>query len=346
MKLRIEGIEIGEGLEPKVIAEIGINHGGDVDVAIQMADVAIDNGAHLIKHQTHIPDKEMSREAETAIPGNSPLSIFEIMQNCHLSEDHEFQLMQHVRSRKGVFISTPFSREAADRLESWGVAAYKIGSGECNNYPFVQYVAKKGKPILLSTGMNSIESISRSVEILRSYDVPFALLHTTNLYPTPHHLLRLGALNDMKQAFPGVPLGLSDHSTSNAACLASIPLGATVLERHFTDSKLREGPDIICSMDGSDLRELLAMSREVFLALGGRKEATDQESVTANFAFASVATTREINAGEVFTEENIFPIRPSGGDFGPKDYETLLGKRASGSIDARVQLRRKDVDAL
>lgn len=344
MQIEIESVSIGEHLTPKVIAEIGINHGGSLNVALQMAESAINNGAHLIKHQTHIPEKEMSREAELAIPGNSDQSIFKIMMDTHLSEEDEFALMNYVRSRGAVFISTPFSREAADRLNSWGVPAFKIGSGECNNYPLVDYIARLNKPVLLSTGMNSIAEISKSVEILESHKVPYVLLHTTNLYPTPHHLLRLGALQDMRAAFPSAILGLSDHSTSNSACLGSIPLGARLLERHYTDDKRREGPDIVCSMDGSELQSLVRMSEEIFHALGGKKVAADEESVTANFAFASVASTREIAKGEIFTTDNVFPMRPSGGDFGPTEYFSLLGRVSKRAVAARTQLSFEDVE--
>jgi N-acetylneuraminate synthase len=345
-ELEVAGNLIGLEYEPKIVAEIGINHGGSLVVAKEMAQAAIDGGAHFVKHQTHIPLKEMSREAESVVPGNSDLPIFEIIASSSLSEEDEFELMNFTNSAGGIFISTPFSREAADRLESWDVPAFKIGSGECNNFPLVEHIAKKGKPVFLSTGMNSISAIQTSAAILSEYKVPFVLLHTTNLYPTPHHLLRLNALDDMADAFPGVPLGLSDHSTSNSACLASVVLGARLLERHFTDSKTdREGPDIICSMDPLELRDLVTSSREVFQALGGTKNPASEELVTMNFAFASVASLEDIEAGVVFTSENIFPIRPAGGDFGPGDFQSLLGRRSSRRIEARSQIRAEDVSS-
>lgn len=342
--LEVAGLKVGFDHEPKVIAEIGINHGGSLEVAKKMAKNAIENGAHFVKHQTHIPLKEMSREAETVIPGNSTLPIFEIIAGSSLSEEDEFELMSYTNSMGGIFLSTPFSREAADRLDSWNVPAFKIGSGECNNFPLVEHIARKGRPVFLSTGMNSISSIRVSTSILENHGIPFVLLHTTNLYPTPHNLLRLNALDDMALAFPGVPLGLSDHSTSNSACVASVVLGARLLERHFTDSKTsRSGPDIVCSMDGHDLQHLITSSREVFLALGGTKVPAPEELVTMNFAFASVSSTKSIQIGETFTEDNIFPIRPSGGFYGPSDFSNLIGKKSNRSIPARTQLKPEDV---
>jgi sialic acid synthase SpsE len=150
-------------------------------------------------------------------------------------------------------------------------------------------------------------------------------------------------MQEMAQAFPEAPIGLSDHSTSNAAGLAAVALGACLVERHFTDSKSRSGPDIVCSMDPDELRQLLQMSNEIFLSLGGVKGAAEEEEVTINFAFASVASLRPIGVGEIFTSENIFPLRPNGGEFGPLDFKSLLGKRASRDIDERVQIRSVDV---
>jgi N-acetylneuraminate synthase len=200
---------IGDQYPPVVIAEIGINHEGSLDTAIAMADAAIDAGAEIVKHQTHVVEDEMSDEAKQVIPGNADVSIYEIMARCALSEDDEYRLMQHVQSRGSIFISTPFSRAAAERLARFDVPAYQIGSGECNNDPLVRHVARAGKPVILSTGMNSIESVRPSVEILRKAGVPFALLHCTNVYPTPPELVRLGAMQCLREAFSDAVIGLS-----------------------------------------------------------------------------------------------------------------------------------------
>lgn len=169
---------------PVVIAEIGINHEGSLDVAKQMVVPAIGAGAEVIKHQTHIVEDEMSDHARKTIPGNADVSIYEIMERCALNEDDERRLMDYVQDKGAIFfISTPFSRAAADRLAKFGVAAYKIGSGECNNYPLIKHVASFGKPMIISTGMNSIGSIRPSVDILRKAGVPYCLLHCTNVYP-------------------------------------------------------------------------------------------------------------------------------------------------------------------
>ena len=327
-----------------VIAEIGINHEGSLDTAIEMADSAILAGAKIIKHQTHIVEDEMSDEAKLVIPGNANVSIYEIMERCALSESDEKKLMQYVQSKGAIFISTPFSRKAANRLARFDIPAYKIGSGECNNYPLIKHIAKLGKPVILSTGMNSIESIRPSVEIFRKAKLPFALLHCTNVYPTPPELVRLGAITRLKEAFPDAVVGLSDHSLSNYPCLGAVALGASILERHFTDSMDRPGPDIVCSMDPSALKSLIEGSDTIFRARGGEKEPIIAEEKTIAFAFASIVAIKDIQNGEKLTEANIWVKRPGNGDFNSNDYENILGSIAKKKINKGFQLKKSDVN--
>ena len=255
--LTIANKKIGPDFPPVVIAEIGINHGGSLDVAIAIADSAIDSGAEIVKHQTHIPEDEMSNEAKDVIPGNASKSIYEIIKESSLSEEDELKLMKYINQRGSIFLSTPFSRAAADRLAKFGVPAFKIGSGECNNYPLIKHIARFGKPIILSTGMNTIETIRPSVEIFRKYNIPYALLHCTNIYPTPPELVRLGAMQKLASEFPDAVIGLSDHTTSNYTCLGAVALGASILERHFTDRIDRNGPDISSSINPDSLSSLI-----------------------------------------------------------------------------------------
>lgn len=339
----IAGRLVGDLHPPLVIAEIGINHEGSLDTAIAIADAAINAGAEVIKHQTHIVEDEMSDEARQVIPGNADVSIYEIMDRCALSESDELCLMQHVQSRGAIFISTPFSRAAADRLMRFGVAAYKIGSGECNNYPLVKHVARAGKPVIISTGMNSIETIKPSIDILRKAGVPFALLHCTNVYPTPPELVRLGAIQQLHDAFPDAVVGLSDHTTDNYACLGAVALGASILERHFTDDMNRPGPDIVCSMDPTALRQLIAGSRTLFLERGGSKGPVAEEAPTIAFAFASVVAIKDIELGESISEDNIWVRRPGGGDYSAADYDALIGRTVRQKVLRGSRLSREDL---
>ncbi len=337
----ISGRKIGLDHDPLVIAEIGINHEGSLDVAYEMVDAAIESGAEVIKHQTHIVDDEMSDEAKAVVPGNADVSIYEIMERCALNEEDETKLKDYVESKGAIFISTPFSRAAALRLERMNVPAYKIGSGECNNYPLLELIASFGKPVILSTGMNDIQSVQKAVNIFRKNKVPFCLLHTTNLYPTPDHLIRLGAMEQLQVAFPDAVVGLSDHSIDNLACLGAVAAGASVLERHFTDNKNRPGPDIVCSMDKKECAELIFQSKRMAKMRGGNKEAAKEEQVTIDFAYASVVTTVDIRAGDVLSRDNLWVKRPGTGEFLAEDYESLLGLIAIKDIPANIQLKKE-----
>ena len=342
--IKIKDRVIGINEPPLVIAEIGINHGGNLEVAKRMVDAAINAGCEVIKHQTHIVEDEMSAVAKLTIPGNSERSIYDIMQDCSLSESDEKELMMYVESRGAIFISTPFSRAAADRLYAFDVPAFKVGSGECNNYPLLRHISAFRKPIILSTGMNDIATIKGAVSIFEEFGVEYALMHTTNLYPTPASLVRLGALSDLRSEFPEVVIGLSDHTTSNLACLGAVALGASILERHFTDSMERTGPDIICSMDGRALSELIRDSRLMHLMRGGTKNVLlEEEQVTRNFAFSTVVTIKNVSKGEIFTRDNVWVKRPGIGEIPASQFESVLGRIANSDLPYGSHLNFSDI---
>ena len=335
--------KIGPNHEPVIIAELGINHGGSLDKAIYLTDIAIKNGAEIIKHQTHVIEDEMSEEAKKIIPGNANKSIFEIIKKNSLNYNDEKKLMNYVIKKKSIFISTPFSRKAVDRLIKFRVPAIKIGSGECNNYPLVEYICKFKKPIILSTGMNSIETIRPAVNIIRRRKIPFALLHCTNIYPTPPKLVRLNAMLELKKNFKDCIMGLSDHTSSIYTSLAAITMGANIIEKHFTHNKLSKGPDISASMDPEELRQLIKGSKIIFQSKLGKKKALKEEAKTIKFAFGSVAVIRDIKKGDKFSNKNIFTLRPATGFYKVKDYYKLLGKTASRNLNKGYQLKKKDV---
>mgnify|MGYP001668827159 CR=1 FL=1 len=188
-----------------------------------------------------------------------------------------------------------------------------------------------------------VESIKRTVQIMEEAGVPYALLHCTNVYPTPPELVRLGAMSELEQAFPNAVIGLSDHCVDNYVCMGAIALGASILERHFTDSFDRVGPDINCSMDGRGMAELIKASNQIAKARGGTKGAVAEEQVTIDFAFASVVAYTDIKEGEVFTEENLWVRRPGTGDFLVNQYDELIGKTAKADIKKGEQLKKPQV---
>jgi sialic acid synthase SpsE len=340
-ELKIGDRWIGDHHPPLVIAEVGINHEGDVMKARRMVNDAHAVGAECVKFQCHVIDDEMVPNA--VVPGNATESIWDIMSRCVLDEAEERWLKELVESKGMLYLSTPFSRAAADRLERMGVQAYKIGSGECNNYPLVRHIASFGKPVILSTGMNDLDSIQPAVEILRSCRSPYALMHCTSMYPTPYDKVRLGALSELSERFPDAVLGLSDHSIGNYACLAAVALGARVLEKHFTSSKTWPGPDIPISIDPVELRDLLQGSRAVFAALGGRKVILPEERPTIEFAYACVVVTRDIEAGERLSPGNIWVKRPGTGGIKAAAFEEVLGRVAARPIRKDTQLSFEDL---
>lgn len=322
---------------PLVIAEVGINHEGSFEKAIQTVDDAASAGAECVKFQSHVIEDEMI--PNEVVPGNAAESIWDIMSRCALSEDEEHRLKDYTESKGLIFLSTPFSRAAADRLQRMGVPAFKVGSGECNNYPLIRHIAGFGKPVILSTGMNDIDTVRPAVEILRDQGVPFALLHCTSMYPTPYDQVHLGALEDLRANFPDAVLGLSDHSLGNYTAFAAIPLGARILEKHFTSDKNWAGPDIPISIDPPELTELVNGVRAIHEALGGKKTILPGEQPTIAFAYASVVAIADIREGEELTMDNIWVKRPGTGEIKAPDFETILGRRATTSIPRNGQLR-------
>jgi N-acetylneuraminate synthase len=332
---------IGPDEPPLVIAEVGINHEGDVGKAIQLVDAAAAAGAECIKFQCHITAAEMI--PTDMKPGKiSEERLWDIIERCELTEDEERRVKRYCEDKGLLYLCTPFSREAADRLQALGVSAFKIGSGECNNLPLLEHVARLGKPMILSTGMNDISSVRRSVEVIRKHDVPLVLLHCTSMYPTPYENVRLGGLADLREAF-GLPVGLSDHSMGIYTCLGAVALGACVLEKHFTISRAWPGPDCPISIEPGELAELVKGARAVYLARGGGKTILAEERPVIDFAYASVVTLRPVTRGEEFSRDNLWVKRPGTGELHARDFEQVLGRKAARDLPADVQVRRADI---
>ena len=341
-EINLDGRLVGDGHPPLVIAEIGINHDGDFKKAKQMIDDAHSSNAECVKFQSHIIEDEMIEN--DVIPKNANESIWAIMKKCAFSEEQEFELKDYTEKLGMIYLNTPFSRAAADRLQKMGISAFKIGSGECNNYPLVEHIAKFNKPVILSTGMNTIPSIKKSVDILRKHKVPYALLHVTSLYPTPYEKVRLGALSEMKSIFPDAVFGLSDHSLGNYACFASVALGASILEKHFTSDKNWPGPDISLSINPNELKELIYGSKAIFQSLGGKKDILNEEKTTSKFAYASVVSISDIKKNELLTRENVWVKRPGTGEIRASQFEKIINKKAKFDINKNTQLRWDMID--
>lgn len=330
-------LTISDKNEPFIIAEAGINHDGKFEKAIELVDLAIDSGASAIKFQTHITDKEMI--PTDMKPGNiSEESLWDIIDRCVLDNEQERSLFDYAKEKGILFFSTPFSREGADRLNELGVELYKIGSGECNNLPLLNHVANFKKPMILSTGMNDISSIKDSVETILSHGVPLALLHCTSIYPAPPETMRLGAITHLKDQFPDLEIGLSDHSLGISVALGSVAVGANIVEKHFTKSREWPGPDNPFSIEPKELKNLVDWSKEIWMARGGKKDILDDEKPVIDFAYACVVAIKDIDKGEALSLDNIWVKRPGTGEIFAKDFENVLGKVATVNISENTQL--------
>lgn len=339
----IAGRKVGPDHPPLVIAEVGINHEGQIDKALQLVDAAAAAGAEVVKFQCHITEKEMV--PTDMKPGEiSDERLWDIIKRCELTEAEERRVQAYCAEKGVMYLSTPFSREAADRLHAMNVPAFKIGSGECNNYPLLDHVARMGKPMIVSTGMNNVESIRRTVDVIQRHDVPLVLLHCTSMYPTPYDKVRLGAIQDLQRTFPGISIGLSDHSMGIWTCLGAVALGAVVLEKHFTILRSWPGPDTKISIEPDELADLVVGSKAVWEARGGNKTILAEEKPVIDFAYATVVTIAPVKRGEAFSRDNIWVKRPGTGKILADRLEDVIGKRATQDVAADVHLRPEDIE--
>jgi sialic acid synthase SpsE len=342
-EIEIAGRKIGPDHPPYVMAEIGINHEGEVEKAIQLVDAAIAAGAEVVKFQCHITEKEMVPTDMT--PGDiSSEKLWDIIKRCELTEQEERRVQEYCAEKNILYLSTPFSREAADRLDDMGVPAFKIGSGECNNIPLLDHIAGLGKPMILSTGMNDLISIKRSVNAIRKHGVPLALMHCTSMYPTPYANVRLGAVTQLMKTFPDIPIGLSDHSMNIWTCLGAVSLGASILEKHFTISRDWAGPDTGISIEPGELNDLIDGSQAIWEARGGSKSVLPNEQPVIDFAYATVVTIAPVKAGDVFTKENVWVKRPGTGPILATQFDQVIGKIALRNINAEQHVQPQDID--
>ena len=340
MKVKIGNIVVGGGCPPLVVPEVGINHNGDLDTAIRLVDAAKEVGAKCIKFQTHITEKEMIKTDMT--PGDiSDESLWDIIKRCELSLEEEKGLKAYCDKKEVMFLSSSFSREAADRLENLDVPAHKIGSGESTNLPLIEHIAKKGKPIILSTGMTELEELDESVKLIKKLDAPLILLQCTSLYPTPYKHIKLGAIKILEERY-GVPVGSSDHSIGIYTALGAVALGACIVEKHFTLDKDMDGPDQKLSIESEELRELIKGASAIFEASGSEKRILPEERPIINFARESVVAVKDIKKGETFDRNNLRVKRPATGEIPAKDLEKVMGKQAARNIKSDEQIQWSD----
>lgn len=341
--IRIGKRIISKKSKPLIVAEIGINHFGSLRVAKKIVDEAKKNNAEAIKVQIHIPEEEMNLSAKNVKPGNSNLSIYEIVRKNFLNLDEEKILKNYIHKKKLIYIATPFSFKAVDWLVKNNIKIIKVGSGECNNTPLIEYICKFKIPMIISTGMNSLKSVERTVKIINKNNIPHVLLHCVNLYPTKKKLVRMNRMLKMMKKFKKSIIGYSDHSVGNNMCILALSLGAKVIEKHFVLNKKKNGPDTICSMDGLDLKKIQEARDEIYDALSSNKEIIKEEDVTRKFAFHSLVASKDINKDVKIKREHLTTKRPGIGDYLAFDIKKVIGKKTKNKIKKDNFIKRKSL---
>jgi sialic acid synthase SpsE len=320
--------EVGDGRPCFIIAEAGINHNGDAKLAAELVDAAAEAGADAIKFQTHFPEHEMLRDGATAAYVGE--SLFDLLARTALSRDDHVALRDRARSKGILFLSTPFSREAADFLETLGVPAFKTGSGELTHLPMQQHIARKGRPMIVSTGMATPEEIDRTVQVVRAAGAPLALMHCTSTYPTPYEHVQLGCIAALKAKY-GVPVGFSDHTLGSYMAFAAVATGANLFEKHFTVSRSLPGPDQQGSMEPKELADVVRGIRAIEQAAGATKQIQPGEQEVRNMAHHSVVSLHDIAAGATIGAGDIWAKRPGTG-IPARQLAEIVGRTARRAI--------------
>ena len=327
---------IGDGHSVFIIAEAGVNHNGDIDIAKKMVDKAVFSGVDAIKFQTFKTEKLVTGYADMAEYQKCTIgkadSQFNMLKKLELSYENFIEIQEYCKHKKIMFLSTPFDFESADFLWSIGMDAFKISSGDLTNIPFLKHIAKFDKPIILSSGMatlSEIEEAINAINFLESKEI--AVLHCTSNYPAKLENVNLNAINTIKNAFKIVS-GYSDHTEGIIISIAAVALGANIIEKHFTLDKCMDGPDHKASLSPIELKDMVTAIRNVEMALGnGIKKSTSSEVDTMNAARKSIVASRYIKAGECIKTIDLDYKRPGTG-LSPKFYNYIIGKKANRDI--------------
>jgi N,N'-diacetyllegionaminate synthase len=330
---------------PYVIAEAGINHNGDVNLAKEMIVAAYESGADCIKFQSFIADKYISKKAgKAAYQKQSSVqdkSQYEIIKSCEISKEGTKELFEYTKKIDIDFLSTPFELWSFRMLMELKVPAIKISSCNLTNYPFLKEVAQSKIPVLLSTGMSNLTEVTKAVEIFKESGSPFILFQCTSNYPSKIENANLRVIPLFRHLFD-VPVGFSDHTPTATAAIAAVALGAVAIEKHFTLSRGLPGIDQKASIEPKELKQLVTSVRECYAALGSPlKKRTDEEEETRIALRRSLVASRDINAGEVLNQDMVAIKRPGNGlppDFLPQ----LLGRKLTRSVKEDEILRLDD----
>jgi len=340
--IKIGNREVGDDRPPYIIAEACINHEGEIALAEEMVFIARAAGCDAIKFQMHVLDDEMLRD--TPQSENFEESLYDALDRTNLSLDEHHRLKKLCESIGIDYLCTPFSRASADLLDSLDPVAIKVGSGELTNLPLQRHIARLGRPMIVSTGMSTVEEIGETVELLKDIGVPFALTHCVSIYPCPPSMVNIGNIPRYRQLF-GVPVGLSDHTSSIYTSLGAVALGACVIEKHLTFDRTLPGPDHKSSIEPDELRQLVDGSKAIFESRGQSREIFEEERQIVAWARESVVSLGPIAKGTRITEAMVSVKRPSPGPgaIPARSLDAVIGRIATGDIDAGRQVLWNEV---
>jgi N-acetylneuraminate synthase len=342
MKFTIKNREINNFLKPYIIAETCINHEGNLETAEKMIISAKEAGADCIKFQIHILKNEMLKQ--TPQSDNFKETLWETLERTNFTIEEHLKLKKFCEKNKIQYLCTPFSRDGADLLDKIDVDFFKIGSGEMTNLPLIEHVAKKGKPMIVSTGMSELDEIKETVNLIKEIKTPVVLTHCVSAYPCPYELINLRVIPKLNKIFD-VPVGLSDHSNTVYTSFGAVAHGACIIEKHFTLDKNAEGPDHASSIEPKELKELVNGTRAIYLANGEEKKIFNKEKQILGWARESVVSEIDICKNETLTNKNVWVKRPAPreGAIAAKYYKKVLGKKAKVNINKDTQIKWSDI---
>lgn len=326
-----------------VIAEAGVNHNGDLPTALELVDVAAASGADAVKFQSFLADNVAGADAPKAeyqkATTGAGESQLEMLRRLELRPEAHQALVDRAKSRGITFLSTPFDESSADLLEGLGVPLFKIPSGEITNLFLLRHIAAKRRPVILSTGMSTIDEVEAAMRVLREGGVPeLTLLHCVSDYPAPPEDMNLRAMATMRERF-GVPVGLSDHTRGITIPIAAAALGAAAVEKHFTLDRSMAGPDHRASIEPHELRAMIQGIREVEVALGdGSKRPTLAEETTKRIVRRSLTAAEDLAPGTILERRHLGARRPATG-ISPMDADRVLGRRLRERLPQGAVLR-------
>lgn len=326
-----------------IIAEAGVNHNGDMRIAKELINIAVEAEVDAIKFQTFKSESVVSKYAEKAdyqkfTTGNVE-SQLEMVKKLELSYEDFIELKNYCDAKKIVFLSTPFDMGSITSLDSTGMSIFKIPSGEITNLPYLRKIASIGKPIILSTGMSTMDEVATALKVLKDTGAKdISILHCTTEYPTPMADVNLNAMISIRDA-TNLTVGYSDHTEGIEVAIAAVAMGAEIIEKHFTIDKNMEGPDHKASLDPDELKKMVKAIRNIEKALGdGIKQPAESERKNIDIARKSIVAKKQINKGEVFTEDNLAVKRPGTG-ISPMKWDEVIGITAQENYEEDELIR-------